>query len=68
MIYFDERGVSRLMQVTVAEGAVTWRHDNPDFAQRVTIRKEGERLVSKGLMSEKGGPWTDDLSQVFERQ
>jgi hypothetical protein len=67
MIYFDERGVSRIMDLTVAEKTVTWRHDNPDFAQSLTITQDGDRLVSKGLMSEKGGPWTDDLSQVFER-
>ena len=67
MIYFDERGVSRVMDVTVAEDSVTWRHDDPKFAQRLTIRREEDRLISKGLMSENGGPWTDDLSQVFER-
>lgn len=67
MIYFDERGVSRIMDVTLGEDTVTWRHENSDFAQRLTIRKEGDRLVSKGLMSEKGGAWKDDLSQIFER-
>ena len=67
MIYFDERGVSRIMAVTVGGETVTWRHDNPDFAQSVTITKEGGRLISKGLMSENGGKWKDDLSQVFER-
>jgi hypothetical protein len=67
MIYFDQRGVSRILDVTLGEETITWRHDNPDFAQRLTIKKAGDRLVSKGLMSEKGGPWKDDLSQVFER-
>ena len=68
MIYFDERGVSRLIDVSVGDRTVTWRRDNPEFSQSLTIDAEGEdRLVSKGRMSEKGGPWTDDLSQVFER-
>lgn len=67
MIYFDERGISRIMDVTIGQDTVTWRHDDSEFAQRLTITKEGNRLVSKGLMSEKGGPWKDDLSQVFER-
>jgi len=67
MIYFDERGVSRMMDVTVAKDSVTWRRDDPKFAQRLTIRREEDRLISKGLMSENGGPWTDDLSQIFER-
>jgi hypothetical protein len=65
--YFDERGVSRVMAVTVAGKTITWRHDNPHFAQRLTITKQGDRLVSNGLMSENGDPWKDDLSQVFER-
>ena len=67
MIYFDERGVSRVMDVTVAERTVTWRHDSPELTQCLTITNEGDRLVSKGLMSENGGPWKEDLSQVFER-
>ena len=68
MIYFDERGVSRLLEVAIGERTVTWRRDEPEFSQSLTIEAEGgDRLVSKGRMSQKGGPWTDDLSQVFER-
>lgn len=68
MIYFDERGTSRLMDLSVGNHTVTWKHDNPEFAQSMTIATDGDRLVSKGRMSEKGGPWKDDLSQVFERE
>ena len=69
MTYFDERGVSRLFKVTVGERTVAWRRDHPEFAQSVTISADvgGDRLVSTGRMSEKGGAWTDDLSQVFTR-
>jgi hypothetical protein len=68
MIYFDERGVSRILDVTVGDRSVTWRHDDPEFAQSLTIAAEGDGLVSKGLMSRKGGEWEDDLSQVFTRE
>lgn len=69
MSYFDERAVSRLFKVTVGEGGVGWRRDDAEFAQSVVIEAQGEgRLVSTGRMSVKGGPWTDDLSQVFERE
>jgi hypothetical protein len=70
MIYFDERGVSRIMDVTVSERSVTWEHDDPKFAQRLTIVAEptGERMTSKGTMSQNRGPWTDDLSQLFVRR
>jgi hypothetical protein len=69
MIYFDERGVSRLFDVEVGEGRVTWSRDDPKLAQSVTITAEdgGATLVSRGRMSQEGGPWGDDLSQVFRR-
>jgi hypothetical protein len=67
MIYFVERGVSRIMDVRAGDQTVTWRHDNPNMAQCLTITKQGDRLVSNGRMSENGGPWKHDLSQVFER-
>ena len=68
MIYFDERGVSRFYQVDVGDRTMTWRRDDPELAQSMTIAADGaDRLVSKGRMSQKGGPWTDDLSQRFIR-
>ncbi|HEX8239624.1 MAG TPA: hypothetical protein VF574_07790 [Allosphingosinicella sp.] len=67
MIYFDERLVSRILDVTAGERSVTWRHDDPEFTQILTIAAEGDQLVSKGRMSRKGGEWEDDLSQVFTR-
>ena len=69
MSYFDERGVSRLFEVMVGERTVTWRRDDPELAQSVTITaKGGDELASEGRMSEHGGPWSDDLSQVFKRR
>jgi hypothetical protein len=68
MTYFDERGISRLMEVAVGDRAVTWRHDDPTFTQTLAIRAEGaDKLISAGRMSQNGGAWEDDLSQVFER-
>ncbi len=69
MIYFDERGISRLLEVTVGDRTATWRRDNAEFSQSVTITAgdDGDTLVSKGRMSERGGEWVDDLSQVFTR-
>lgn len=68
MTYFDERGVSRLFELTVGDRTVTWRRDDPELAQSITISSDGgDKLVSKGRMSQKGGPWGDDLSQVFTR-
>ncbi len=68
MTYFDERGVSRLLDVEIGERSVTWRRDDPKLAQTNTIRAEGDdTLVSEGAMSQNGGGWEKDLSQVFKR-
>lgn len=67
MLYFDQRGTSRLFEVEVGEGEVSWRRDDPKLSQSLTIRAEGEALVSTGRMSENGGEWKDDLSQHFTR-
>jgi hypothetical protein len=67
--WFDERGISRVYAVTLGDRTVTWRRDDPAFAQSVTITAEGDdRLVSKGRMSRDGGAWVDDLSQVYVRE
>ncbi|MEH0108490.1 hypothetical protein V6N00_02010 [Tersicoccus sp. MR15.9] len=68
MVYVDEREVSRIYDVSVGEAAVTWSRDDPTIAQSVTVRAEPDgTLVSTGRISEHGGPWGDDLSQVFHR-
>lgn len=69
MTYFDQRGVSRLFAVTVGERTVSWRRDDPRFAQSVEITADagGDRLVSKGRMAKDSGAWGEDLSQVFTR-
>ena len=68
MIYFDERGTSRIMDVMVGDGSFGWSRDDPDFSQRLTISADGpDRLVSKGEIAKPGEDWEDDLSQAFER-
>jgi hypothetical protein len=67
MAYFDERGVSRIYEVTVGDRTVSWRREDPDFSQSTTIRADGDRLVGKGRMTDEGGKWVDDLSQTFVR-
>jgi hypothetical protein len=69
MSYFDERGVSRILDVATGDRSVTWRHDDPEFAQSLIIARDedGDTLRSTGKMSERGGEWVDDLSQVYVR-
>jgi hypothetical protein len=70
LCWFDERGVSRICPVFCSGArSVCWHHDDPAFMQRLTIiaAPDGQRMTSKGEMAKDGGPWTDDLSQVFVR-
>lgn len=67
MSYFDQRGVSRMYRVAIADGMISWWRDDPKIAQRVTITAQPDgSLVSVGRISENGGPWGNDLSQVFQ--
>ena len=70
MCWFDQRGISRLCPVVAGENAVSWRHDDPAFLQRLTITADrgGDRMTSKGEMAKGGGAWGADLSQVFMRR
>lgn len=70
MTYFDERGVSRIFEVTAGHRTVTWRRDDPDFSQSMTVTadRSGETLVGNGRMSRRGDAWTDDLCQVYARE
>lgn len=70
MIYFDQRTTSRILDVIVGDRTVTWHRDDPKLSQSLTITADngGDRLVSKGRMSEQGGAWVEDLSQVFTRR
>ncbi|MBO3748060.1 DUF1579 family protein [Streptosporangiaceae bacterium NEAU-GS5] len=69
MLYFDERGVSRKYDVTMAGNVMTWSRDEPGFSQRatITIEDDGAAMVSVGEMSRDGGPWEADLSVTYTR-
>lgn len=69
LCWFDQRGVSRLCPVVVGERTLSWRHDDPDFMQRITLTADadGKRMTSRGEMAKDGAAWGPDLSQVFVR-
>jgi len=69
MLYFDERGTSRVFEVTVETGRIAWRRDDPDISQSnvITAEQGGNKLVGRGRISQGGKPWADDLSQVYVR-
>ncbi|WP_309604149.1 hypothetical protein [Phenylobacterium sp.] len=68
MIYFDERRVSRVYEAMLGDQSLTLRRDAPDMSQTIVFTPgENGSLNSVGRLSENGGAWGDDLSQVFTR-
>lgn len=69
MVYFDERGVSRIIQTTLSGNVwKTWRNA-PGFSQRFTgtISEDGNTIVGKGEMCRDGTTWEGDLSLTYTR-
>lgn len=69
MLYFDERGVSRKMDVSIADKVFTWSRPVPGFSQRYTftLSDDGNTIVSKGELSKDGVSWERDLDLTYTR-
>jgi len=69
MLHFDERGVSRIYNVSMEGNQLKWWRDDPNFSQRITITIEddGNKMISRGEMSRDGGAWEDDLELTYTR-
>jgi hypothetical protein len=69
MLYFDERGVSRRLEVKLHDGVMTWSRNAPEFSQRVTlaVSSDGRTMTARAEMS-KNGPWEPDLELTYTRQ
>ena len=61
--------MSRKYDVTFEGGVLSWSRHTPEFSQRVTlsVTDGAAGMVSKGEMSENGGPWGPDLSLTYTR-
>lgn len=67
MIYFDERGISRKYDASIADNQLKWQRDSDHLAQRFTMTIEKDKLISTGEMSRDGGDWEKDLSLTYTR-
>ncbi len=69
MLYFDERKVSRIYEVSFENNTLIWWRDDPKFSQRfaVTIEGDGRTMRGKGGMRRDSKRWEDDLSLVYTR-
>ena len=69
MLYFDERKVSRKIDVSFSGNKLKWWRNTPGFSQRFTwtISDNGNIIHSKGELSKDSATWEKDLEQTFNR-
>jgi hypothetical protein len=68
-LYADERGVSRVYEMSIGdEGWMLWRSGQP-FAQRftATFADEGHTMLGRWEMSEDGVTYVTDFDLVYRR-
>lgn len=70
MLHFDERGVSRKFDVTIAGKQLKYWRDEPSFSQRniIALEDDGNKMISKGEMSRDGAAWEKDLALTYLRK
>jgi hypothetical protein len=69
ILYFDERGVSRKIDVSIEKDVMRWSRMTPEFSQKMvlTLSSNQKTIVSKGEMSKDGGAWEPDLELTYMR-
>lgn len=70
MLYNDERGVSRIYQMTLADGVWKMWRETADFSQRMTgiFSDDNKTITVRGEMSRDGSNWEPDLSITYTRK
>jgi hypothetical protein len=70
MLYFDERGVSRKLEVSFQDNVWKWWRNAPGFSQRYThtIAGDGQTMTGKGELSKDGKTWEKDLELTYTRK
>ena len=69
MLYFDQRGVSRKYDVSVAGRQLQWWRDDAAFSQRMVLTMSGDSrtMLGKGEMRKNGGAWEPDIALTYRR-
>lgn len=66
MFYHDQRGVSRIFNMTFDSKTIIFLREDEDFYQRITLEIEEEKLHSIAEASEdQGKTWRKDLEMSF---
>jgi hypothetical protein len=69
MLYTDERGVSRIYQMSLADDVWKMWRDSSGFSQRMTgtFSDDGDTITWRGELSRDGTNWEPDLSVTYTR-
>ncbi len=69
MLYFDERGVSRKLDVSLQDNLWTMSRTAPGFSQRFTasIVDEGNSILATWELSRDDATWQKDLELTYRR-
>ena len=69
MLYFDERGVSRVVHVTMQENVWKMWRNAPGFSQRFTgtLLDGGKAILGVWELSEDDSTWQKDLELTYQR-
>jgi hypothetical protein len=68
VLYHDERGVMREFTLTIEDdGSWEMTRDDPDFAQKLAARVDGDRMVGDTHAQEEDGSWRKDFDLTWTR-
>jgi hypothetical protein len=69
MLYFDERGVSRIYEMGFGDGVWTLRRNNPGFSQRFTgtFDAAGTKITASWEQSTDGSRWEHDFDLTYTK-
>jgi hypothetical protein len=69
MVYYDERGVSRIYEVGVEDDGLRWWRNAPSFAQRysLTFAEDRRTMTGRGELCRDGSRWERDLDLTYTK-
>ena len=70
MLASDERGVSRILQMSLEGGVWKMWRDTPEFSQRMTgtFSDDGNTITCQWELSYDGSHWEQDLDVTYTRK
>lgn len=69
MLYFDERAISRKLDITFQDNVLKWWRNAPGFSQRYTLTftDNWNTIIGKGELSKDEINWEKDLDLTYTR-